>query len=250
MRLRIDSFRINALTLSILASSAGIGLALACSGSDSTIFSSAEPGTERGPCRAASAATRCDTGLVCLSDLCVRPADGGGTTGGAGGSGATGGAGGKGATGGAGGSATTGGTSGGGTSGAAGQSTGGTGGATCGDLVCEPGECNTCSPDCGATCSSGCGDGNCDQGEDCMSCPADCQTGCGDGCCLINENCQSCPQDCVTRESCDPSACGNNQCNYGLSETCLNCADCFGLCDCGDMVCTPPETQANCPWDC
>jgi hypothetical protein len=67
---------------------------------------------------------------------------------------------------------------------------------------------------------------------------------------LLGEDCESCPQDCKTVEGCDPSACGNNQCNYGLSETCLNCADCFGLCDCGDNNCVLPETAANCPWDC
>jgi hypothetical protein len=122
----------------------------------------------------------------------------------------------------------------------------------CGDLVCDPAECGICTPDCGASCTpgGGCGDGTCDASESCTSCPADCATGCGDGCCLINEDCLGCPADCVTVESCDPSACGNGQCNYGLSETCLNCPDCFGLCDCGDGTCAGPETAANCPWDC
>ncbi len=120
----------------------------------------------------------------------------------------------------------------------------------CGDFICEPSECGVCSPDCGAVCNAACGDGTCDANEDCMSCPADCQTGCGDGCCLLGENCQNCAADCITVEGCDPSACGNGQCNYYLSETCLNCADCFGLCDCGDGACAGPETSQNCPADC
>ena len=120
----------------------------------------------------------------------------------------------------------------------------------CGDFVCDQSECGTCPPDCGITCVDGCGNGTCDDGEDCSSCPADCQLGCGDGCCLLGEDCASCPGDCATPENCNPSACGNGQCNYGAGETCLNCADCFGLCDCGDHVCAAPETEENCPWDC
>ena len=78
-----------------------------------------------------------------------------------------------------------------------------------------------------------------------------CTANCGNGSCDSIESSLNCPQDCKTVEGCDPSACGNGQCNYGLSETCLNCADCFGLCGCGDGVCTAPdETQATCPWDC
>ena len=137
-------------------------------------------------------------------------------------------------------------------SGTGGNGTAGAGGHTvvCGDFVCDPSECGSCPPDCGINCAAGCGNGTCDANEDCTSCPADCQTGCGDGCCLLGEDCQSCAQDCKTVEGCDPGACGNGVCNYGLSETCLNCADCFGLCDCGDDVCAAPETAANCPWDC
>jgi hypothetical protein len=168
-------------------------------------------------------------------------ADGGGAGGAGGASGGTGGG-----TAGAGGS--TGGTA--GTGGGAAGAGGSSGGSSCGDFVCDPGECATCSPDCGPACLTGCGDGTCDSSESCSTCPADCQNGCGDGCCLIGENCQNCAQDCVTVEGCDPSACGNNQCNYGLSETCLNCADCFGLCDCGNGTCAAPETPQNCPWDC
>ncbi len=186
-------------------------------------------------------------GLGC-SDPVVFPDGGGGSGEGAG---ATGGS----NTGGSntGGSSTGGGNTGGSSTG--GGNTGGSGGGgpvTCGDLICDPSECGTCMPDCGATCvpGGGCGDGTCDANEDCTSCPADCATGCGDGCCLINEDCQSCAQDCVTVESCDPSACGNGACNYALSETCLNCADCFGLCDCGDGTCAAPETAQNCPYDC
>jgi hypothetical protein len=164
-------------------------------------------------------------------------------------------AGGPGGDGGGGGSADGGGggTSSGGSGGTSSGGAGGTGGGgTCGDFVCEPAECGTCAPDCGANCDpgGGCGDDVCDGGEDCISCPADCQNGCGDGCCLLGENCQNCNADCETVEGCDPSACGNGQCNYGLSETCLNCADCFGLCDCGNESCDLPETAANCPWDC
>jgi hypothetical protein len=125
-----------------------------------------------------------------------------------------------------------------------------TGGDPCGDGTCEPAECGVCSFDCGPTCQTSCGNNTCDANETCMTCPADCATGCGDGCCLLGENCQNCAQDCITVESCDPSACGNGVCNYGLSETCLNCLDCVGLCDCGDQQCVSPETPANCPWDC
>ena len=42
-----------------------------CKGSSSTPAPSAPPGTERGACRPDRT---CDRGLVCLSDLCVRPA--------------------------------------------------------------------------------------------------------------------------------------------------------------------------------
>jgi len=154
-------------------------------------------------------------------------------------------------SGGAGGGTSSGGSGGGTSSGGAG---GTGGGGTCGDFICDPAECanNSCTPDCGTTCDpmGTCGDNQCNNGEDCLSCPADCQTGCGDGCCLLGEDCQGCPADCVVVENCDPSACGNGQCNYGLSETCLNCADCFGLCDCGNESCDLPETAANCPWDC
>lgn len=57
-----------------------IASASACGGSDSTVSQGGRAGSEGGPCPSGGAS--CDVGLICLSNTCVKPADGdaGGTT--------------------------------------------------------------------------------------------------------------------------------------------------------------------------
>jgi len=186
----------------------------------------------------------CDVGLLCLSDLCVRPPDGGLGGGGRGGNGGNGGTGG--ATGGSStaGSTGAGGTAGrGGAGGVAGTGAGGTGGVisiggsggsaatgTCGDGVITSGEVcddgNTaggdgCAADCrsatagyvcpvpGRPCFPRCGDGMKIGGEGCD----DGNATSGDGCSAV---CQvepgaSCTGAAGGKSTCTASLCGNGK---------------------------------------
>jgi hypothetical protein len=155
-------------------------------------------------------------------------------------------------------------------------------GCGCGDTVCAGGEnCLNCAPDCG-NCPPTCGDSLCESGESCAVCPADCgecAVVCNDGVCSGAENCVTCAQDCgacasdcctphlglgCSQPDCSACVCALDDicCTLGWDNACMSLAafDCAGACDCnlcvgshcncGDSVCDPEESCADCPEDC
>ena len=157
----------------------------------------------------------------------------------------------------------------------------------CGDDACTPPETlETCPADC--TDDPECGDLVCTPPENSETCPGDCPEDpeCGDLVCTPPENPESCPGDCgVGPPACTEDAdCEGPACPMEATKGCAclvgpdggvcmpacdTDADCpsppdfpmecgpDGVCmggggdaECGDQLCTPPETPETCPGDC